>query len=854
MKLLAIDGNSILNRSFYGVKLLSAKNGTYTNALVGFLNILLKMIHEITPDEIVVAFDLHAPTFRHKMYADYKGTRKGMPEELQQQMPLAKKIITMLGYSVLELEGYEADDIVGTLSRLCCNSGNECVIASGDRDCLQLITDCVTVRLATTRESIHYTPERYREEYGINPIQLIDVKALMGDSSDNIPGVKGIGEKSAYSLVSKYGSLETIYEKLDELEVTPRVKKLLAEGKESAFMSKKLATIFLEVPIPRNLDDYQTKPVDNNGLCSLFNSLEMYSFIEKFGLQEADAASIEQSSDSQPSLEVIKNPEYQTVRKGLSHSKTLDFLVLFEKDSIAGLQIYSAPTIYAFDVNAEQALIELILPSQLPKRTNDVKRLYRYLLQKSLELNGVVFDLMIAAYLLDAAGRSYEISLLAKKYEIPLAAVSEEYQAIAYLPALCDALHKELSVTGMLQLMNEIEMPLSLVLASMEKEGFEVDVKGVKRFGDALHTQIELIKSTMFEMIGYSFNPNSTNDLKEILFVKLGLTPKKKTKNGYSTDAETLESIQHEHDFVPLLLEYRKLTKLYSTYVTGLLKVVDKNNRVHSTFKQTETRTGRISSTEPNMQNIPTRTELGREMRKFFIAKDGYTLVDADYSQIELRILAHLSNDKRMIDAFNHNADIHAITASEVFNVPLELVTPEMRTRAKAINFGIVYGIGAFSLSQDIGVTVAQASHYINDYLTTYNGVDQFMKHTVESSKQTGYATTMFGRRRILDELRSHNKNIRNFGERAAMNAPIQGSAADIIKIAMIKVYQRLKKEHIDGKLILQVHDELILEVAEKDAEHAKQLLKEEMEHAAELKVTLTVDVSSGKTWYDAKE
>lgn len=854
MKLLAIDGNSILNRSFYGVKLLSAKNGTHTNALVGFLNILLKMIHEIAPDEIVVAFDLHAPTFRHKMYAEYKGTRKGMPEELQEQMPLAKEIIRMLGYSVLELEGYEADDIVGTLSRLCCSSGNECIIASGDRDCLQLITDCVTIRLATTREAIHYTPERYREEFGIDPIQLIDVKALMGDSSDNIPGVKGIGEKSAYSLVSKYGSLETIYENLNGLEVTPRVKKLLAEGRESAFMSKELATIFLEVPIPQNLDAYQNKPMDNDGLCDLFNRLEMYSFIEKFGLEEAGPAVAEQLSSSHPPLEVIKNPDYQTVRDALTECSTLDFLVLFEKDNVSVLHIHAVSAIYCFDFNAEQALAELILPSSLPKRTNDIKRLYRHLLQQGLELNGVVFDLMIAAYLLDAAGRSYEISLLAKKYELPPIAVAEEYQSIAYLPLLCDMLHEELSATGMLRLMDDIEMPLSLVLASMEKEGFEVDVKGVKRFGDALYTQIELLKSTMFEMIGYSFNPNSTNDLKEILFVRLGLTPKKKTKSGYSTDAETLESIRHEHAFVPLLLEYRKLTKLYSTYVTGLLKVVDHEGRVHSTFKQTETRTGRISSTEPNMQNIPTRTELGREMRRFFIAKDGYTLVDADYSQIELRILAHLSGDERMIYAFNHNADIHAITASEVFNVPLESVTLEMRTRAKAINFGIVYGIGAFSLSQDIGVTVAQASHYINEYLTTYHGVDQFMKHTVETSKETGYAITMFGRRRILDELRSHNKNIRNFGERAAMNAPIQGSAADIIKIAMIKVYQRLKKEQIDGKLILQVHDELILEVAEKDAERAKLLLKEEMEQAAALKVALTVDVSSGKTWYDAKE
>lgn len=854
MKLLAIDGNSILNRSFYGVKLLSNKNGIYTNALVGFLNILLKMIHDLQPDEIVVAFDLHAPTFRHKMYADYKGTRKGMPEELREQMPIAKQIITMLGYSVLELEGYEADDIVGTLSRICCDTGNECVIASGDRDCLQLITDCVTVRLATTKEAISYTPQRYREEYGIEPIQLIDVKALMGDSSDNIPGVKGIGEKTAYSLISRYESLEAIYDQLEELEVTPRIKKLLAEGKESAFLSKDLATIRLDIPISHDLASYEKKAVDHVGLCGLFNRLEMYSFIQKFQLQETDEGMTEQISKSQTGMQLSKNPDYQQVIEQLNQQTTLDFLVVFDQETISSLQICTDTTIYVFDSNIEQAFRQLILSSSLPKRTNDVKRLYRYLLPLGIELEGVIFDVMIAAYLLDAAGRSYEISLLAKKYEVSPIAVAEEYQDIAYLPELCDKLHKELAAVGMLSLMSEIEMPLSLVLASMETEGFAVDVEGVNRFGSALHSQIEQIKTAMFEMIGYTFNPNSTNDLKQILFVHLGLTPKKKTKSGYSTDAETLESIKHEHEFVPLLLEYRKLTKLYSTYVTGLLKLVDSNHRVHSTFKQTETRTGRISSTEPNMQNIPTRTDLGREMRKFFIAKEGYYLIDADYSQIELRILAHLSDDQRMIDAFNHDADIHSTTASEVFNVPLEMVTSEMRTRAKAINFGIVYGIGAFSLSQDIGVTVAQASHYINDYLSTYHGVDTFMKHTVETAKQNGYVSTMFGRRRILDELKSHNKNIRNFGERAAMNAPIQGSAADIIKIAMIKVYQRMKKEKIDGKLILQVHDELILEVAEKDADRAKELLKEEMERAAELKVKLTVDVSVGKTWYDAKE
>ncbi|MGI5896700.1 MAG: DNA polymerase I [Oscillospiraceae bacterium] len=854
MKLLAIDGNSILNRSFYGVKLLTTKDGFFTNALVGFLNILLKMQNELSPDAVAVAFDVHAPTFRHKMYDAYKGTRKGTPEELLMQMPVAKKMIRMLGYAVIEKEGYEADDIVGTLADLCVKSGNQCVVATGDRDCLQLITDEVQVRLATTREAILYTPQKYFDEYGVEPEQLVDVKALMGDSSDNIPGVKGIGEKTAFSLIQKYGSIETIYADVDAIEATPRIKKLLADGKESAFMSKELATICKEALIDTELSHYLPRKREDAVLVELLNRFEMYSYITRLHLNTEDSPKPQIILESDAPSKVVSEPDYEAVRAALQQEQVLDFYAAVENGGINVLQIPVGETLYDFRFGAERAFFELVCKSPLPKRTFDVKPLYRRCMEQGVVLENVVFDGMLAAYLLDAGGRSYDPVSLARHYEIVLPSLEEPYLAAAVLPELSAKLKEELSAQEMLSLFETIEMPLALVLASMECEGFAVNIQGIQEFGAALSEQIEVLKRQMFELAGEEFNPNSTKELNVILFEKMGLTPKKKTKSGYSTNVDALEAIRGEHAIIPTLLEYRKLTKLYSTYVVGLLKVVDAGGRVHSTFKQTETRTGRISSTEPNMQNIPARTELGRQMRRFFVAREGYVLVDADYSQIELRILAHLADDKRMLQAFNEGADIHAITASEVFGVPLELVTHEMRTRAKAINFGIVYGIGAFSLSQDIGVTVAQASDYINEYLATYDGVARFMKQTVEASKEKGYVTTMFGRRRILDELKSHNKNIRNFGERAAMNAPIQGTAADIIKIAMIRVYDRLKKEGVDGRLILQVHDELILEVAEQDAERAGEYLRDEMEHAADLNVKLLVDVSQGKTWYDAKE
>ena len=661
MKLLAIDGNSILNRSFYGVKLLTTKDGFFTNALVGFLNILLKMQNELSPDAVAVAFDVHAPTFRHKMYDAYKGTRKGTPEELLMQMPVAKKMIRMLGYTVIEKEGYEADDIVGTLADLCVKSGNQCVVATGDRDCLQLITDEVQVRLATTREAILYTPQKYFDEYGIEPEQLVDVKALMGDSSDNIPGVKGIGEKTAFSLIQKYGSIETIYADVDAIEATPRIKKLLTDGKGAAFMSKELATICKEAPIDIELSHYLPREREDAELVELLNRFEMYSYITRLHLNTEDSPKPQIVLESDAPGKVVSEPDYEAVRAALQQEQVLDFYAAVENGVINLLQIPVDGTLYDFRFGAEQAFFELICKSPLPKRTFDVKPLYRRCMEQGITLENVVFDGMLAAYLLDAGGRSYDPVALARHYDIALPSLEEPHLTAAVLPELSARLKEELSAQGMLSLFETIEMPLALVLASMEYEGFAVNIQGIRDFGVALSEQIELLKKQMFELAGEEFNPNSTKELNVILFDKMGLTPKKKTKSGYSTNVDALEAIRGEHAIIPTLLEYRKLTKLYSTYVVGLLKVVDAGGRVHSTFKQTETRTGRISSTEPNMQNIPARTELGRQMRRFFVAREGYVLVDADYSQIELRILAHLADDKRMLQAFNEGADLSLI-------------------------------------------------------------------------------------------------------------------------------------------------------------------------------------------------
>ncbi|MDD6237404.1 MAG: DNA polymerase I [Clostridiales bacterium] len=855
MKLLIIDGNSIMNRSFYGVRPLTTKSGINTNAIFGFLNIMLKTMKEVSPDGVAVAFDLPAPTFRHKMYDGYKGTRKPSPDELREQFPYIKALLRALGHTVIECEGYEADDIIGTLAKVCQANGDTAVISTGDRDSLQLTDKNITVHLVKTKDNIDYTPEKIKEEYGLEPDQLRDVKALMGDSSDNIPGVKGIGEKTALHYIQTFGSIENLYDNLDSGEIKPRARELLIQEKETCFLSKQLGTIDCAVPLDFSLPALYHTDSDKTEAAKILSELEMYSFLPRLGLENLPAEKTAQPDKPKTELKLEKNQPLDALKIKLTQYGKIDFLLRMEKGRVSSLQFHLGDTISVYDFNAENIFFEVVCQSELPKRTFDVKPVYLFCEQHGVTLSNVSFDAVIAAYLLHSGTKSYHIGTLAQHFlpEEPLFE-QEEYRDIALLAPLCDRLYAALEKEGMLPLFQDIEMPLTEVLASMEYCGFAVDAAGIRQFGEQLQAQIELLRQQMFDIAGYEFNPNSTNDLSEILFNKLGLPAKKKTKSGYSTNAEVLESLKNYHPFVQILLEYRKLSKLNSTYVVGLLKVIDPDGRVRSTFNQTETRTGRISSTEPNMQNIPIRTELGSQMRKFFIAKDGYTLLDADYSQIELRILAHISQDKNMIEAFRNGADIHTITASQIFGIPQDILPASVRSRAKAINFGIVYGISAFSLSQDIGVSVKEAGEYIKNYLTTYSGVDRFMKHAVEEAKETGYAKTIYGRKREIAELKASNHNLRSFGERVAMNAPIQGSAADIIKIAMNRVYRRVKEEKIDGRLILQVHDELLIEVSHQDAPRAKNILKEEMEHAATLSVPLVVDIAEGKNWYDAKD
>ena len=851
MKLLAIDGNSLLNRAFFGVRLLTARDGTYTNAIFGFLNILLKLEREYQPDGVAVAFDVSRKTFRHEQYEAYKANRKGMPEELAVQLPLIKEILSALGYPILTCEGFEGDDILGTVSRRCMARGDTCVIASGDRDILQLVTEQVSVSLAKTKEDLLYTPETFRAEYGFDAIHIVDMKALMGDSSDNIPGVKGIGEKTARSLIQSCGDIETIYAGLESLEVTPRVKKLLADGKEQAVLSKQLATIVLDAPLAEPETGYIRGPVDGPVLTALLERLDLFSFFEKFGLDPAGISGQGSAPASQEKrhCEIAAGNVLEQWKNALEGAKEV-FLLLGEET----LQVQAEGRIYAIPPFDQDAALRSLFQSGVPIYTVMAKPLYKLGWKMGFGDLPIVFDAELAAYLLNASSKGYSLAGLCAHY-LPQVRyeVEEAYQEIAAFPALCQRLSEEMEAQEMGRLYREIELPLCPVLADMEVLGFAVDRGGVTRFGEELDRETELVREQIFRLAGQEFNINSTRELGQILFDQLKLPAKKKTKTGYSTSAEVLEGLMEKHEIVPLILEYRKLTKLSSTYVTGLLKVMAEDGRVHSTFNQTETRTGRISSAEPNVQNIPVRTRLGAEMRRFFVAKEGYTLVDADYSQIELRILAHIAQDQQMIRAFRENADIHAITASQVFGCPLESLPAELRSRAKAINFGIVYGIGAFSLSKQIHVSVAEAKAYIDAYLRTYSGVARYQKQAVEQAREDGYAVTIYGRRRELADIHSKNKQVQAFAERVALNMPVQGTAADIIKLAMIRVRDRIRREGLDARLILQVHDELIVEAREEIAPQVEALLREEMERAASLEVPLETDVHTGMNWYLAK-
>ena len=845
MKLLVVDGNSILNRAFYGIRLLTTKDGQFTNAIYGFLTMLLKIQEDVTPDAVAIAFDLKAPTFRHKAYDGYKSNRKGMPEELHQQLQPLKDLLTLLGYTIITKEGYEADDILGTLSHTCKVNGDECVLATGDRDSLQLINDKVTVRLASTKggkaNAILYDEKKIMDDYGVTPRQLIEIKAIQGDSSDCIPGVPGIGPKGAGDLIQRFNNLDYIYENLDTIDIKDGMRKKLRENKDSAYMSRMLGEIKLDIPIDTDINHYLVNCTQPDEVARMMAKLELFSLIDKFKLKEVESA--EETPKEKKKYSLNEKNTIDLLGKELyiySNSKSkgdIDYLYIIEENEI----------IKTTDVDT-------VLKSENKKYVYSSKELFAYADKTGFEIKNLVFDVTLASYLLNPNSSSYDIDKLNGEYEVETYDGEDEFLCnIAPMIDLCNILEKKIEQCNQKKLLNEIEIPLSNVLAKMENLGFAVDKQGIEDFGKMLKENIENLKSEIYNSVGREFNINSPKQLGVALFEDLALPCKKKTKSGYSTSADVLESLKNQHPVVSMVLQYRTLSKLNSTYCEGLLKVIGDDGRIHSSFNQTETRTGRISSTEPNLQNIPVRTELGREMRKFFTAREGWVLVDADYSQIELRVLADISGDKNMIDAFKNNQDIHAITASQVFNMPLDFVTGEMRSRAKAVNFGIVYGIGAYSLAKDIGVTNKEAKNYIESYLKHYSGIDKYMHDVVEKAKDTGYVETVFGRRRYLPELSASNGMTRAFGERVARNAPIQGTAADIIKIAMIKVDKRLTEENLEARLVLQVHDELIVECPSHESMRVAMILQEEMEKAVSLSVPLVADSAVGKTWYDAK-
>ncbi len=855
--MLIVDGNSIANRAFYGIRLLSTKDGRYTNAIVGFLNILHRLKEMTDASYVAVAFDVHAPTFRHQQYAEYKAGRKSMPEELRQQMPVLKNILSLMGYTLVEKEGFEADDILGTLSVAAKKQNIPCYIATGDRDALQLVTDGVTVLLAATKggqSEVKVMDEAaVMEKYGMPPRRLIDLKALMGDSSDNIPGVPGVGEKTATDLMQTFSSLDDLYQNVETAAMRDAVRNKLIAGKDSAYLSYQLGTICLEAPVNTDISAYAVKSMQREELASLLTELELFKWIERLQLEgtQLSFADAEPVADVEITLE--GEEALSDVLSFINSNKKLDFLYELKNDS---LKIYVAWDGRYGAFSVDETWVSLLCDAAVLKRTHDVKPLYAWLLKQGKTPQGFVMDTLLASYLLDPLASSYALPRLAQEYGtvhtvLPLnITVGEQIPLFA---ALADILEKRIQKTCQGDLLYRVEMPLAEVLAAMENAGFEVDAVQIEQYGKLLQNRIETLQSEIYEEVGYTFNLNSPKQLGKALFEDLLLPAKKKTKSGYSTNAEVLEELRSEHPVVDKLLEYRTLSKLKSTYCDGLLKVIGEDGRIHSSFNQTETRTGRISSTEPNLQNIPVRQEVGRELRRFFRAAEGKVLCDADYSQIELRVLASMAGDQTMIDAFNNDQDIHSITASQVFGIPQSMVTPLMRSRAKAVNFGIVYGIGAHSLSKDIGVSYKEAKAYIDGYLTNFSAVKGFMEDLIDSAKKTGYAETFFGRRRPLPELRAGNAMTRSFGERVARNMPIQGTAADIIKIAMVNVYQRLKAEGLSARLILQVHDELIVEVPESEAKKAAVILENEMEAAARMSVRLTADVQIGKTWYDAK-
>ena len=859
MRLLVVDGNSILNRAFYAIRPLTTKDGMFTNAIYGFLTMLEKIKADTNPERIAVAFDLKAKTFRHEAYALYKANRKGMPEELHMQLQPLKDLLSALGYKIVTCEGYEADDILGTLAKSCENNGNECVIATGDRDSLQLVSDKVSVRLAKNLNgTMIYTPQTVLDEYGVTPKQLIEIKAIQGDTSDNIPGVAGIGPKGATELIQKYKTVEYIYEHIDELEIKEGMRQKLKDSKDNALVSRMLGEICVTAPVDTDLDVYAVADGDKALAKAMMSKLELFSLISKLGLDDVTALEIEEKNQEIKIIEVFEY-DAENSKKELKDINSVCVFTYFEgNDVLSRTPVKSA---YAFDNKVilcedEALLCDILADDKIEKSVFSSKELFSFADKQDFEVKNLNFDISLGAYLLNPNASSYDMEQLCAQYDVMLPVVKDEfkdYAVVGVMPQLTEVLKTKIDEANQNSLLFDIEIPLSNVLARMENIGFEVDVDGITKYGEDIKAQIDALEREIYNQIGYEFNINSPKQLAVALFEDLGLPAKKKTKSGYSTNADVLESLINYHPVISMILNYRTLAKLKSTYCDSLVKVVDEDKRIHSSFNQTETRTGRISSTEPNLQNIPVRTELGRELRRFFVAKDDCVLIDADYSQIELRVLAHISGDSNMCKAFVDNEDIHSITASQVFDMPISMVTPVMRSRAKAVNFGIVYGIGAFSLAKDIGVTNKEAANYIKSYLEHYSGIDMYMKNVIEKAKADGYVDTEYGRRRYLPELTASNHMTRAFGERVARNAPIQGTAADIIKIAMVRVDKRLKEEGLSARLILQVHDELIVEAPAYESMRVAMLLQEEMENAAKLRVPLVAEATVGKTWYDAK-
>ncbi len=839
-KLLAVDGNSILNRAFYGVRPLTTMSGLHTNAVFGMMNILRKHIEALTPDYAAVAFDVHAPTFRHLEYDQYKAGRKPMPPELAMQLPYAKRLCEALGFTVIEKEGYEADDILGTLSVSAVQEGMQAFVLTGDRDSLQLINENCTVLLASTGDTVTMGVQEFFEKYGIPPQAFVDAKAIMGDSSDNIPGVAGIGEKGAMKLLCEFGSLDGIYENLDAKSISDGVRKKLTEGKESAYMSQSLARIFCYVPMEKELSELVFHGLDKKAMLELCTELEFRAAIDKLGLLDEECV-CDQASDTAEIIDFkeISKEELKTLSKDTLWALSLEDGVLY--------------------LSSEQENYCLPCPSWSDAQNFfdgksfcifDSKPVIRQLHHAGISAKGCAFDITLAAYLL-ASESSHSLEALSSAY---LKATLPSKGRSAALLSLSAVLREKLDETGQLKLLLEVEIPLAYVLADMENVGFKVDLDGLSEFSAKLDSMISQSMAHIYELAGCEFNINSPKQLGEVLFDKLDLPAVKKTKTGYSTNAEVLEKLRPYHPIIDQILSYRQVAKLKSTYAEGLAAAADNDGRVHSTFNQTVTATGRLSSTEPNLQNIPVRTELGREMRKFFVAENqNYILIDADYSQIELRLLAAISGDENMINTFIAGGDIHTSTAAQVFGVAPEDVTDEMRKRAKAVNFGIVYGIGSYSLSLDIGVSKKQADEYIKSYLSHYPAVDGYLKDIVRRAHEDGYVSTLLGRRRYIPELTSQKAALRSFGERVAMNSPIQGTAADIIKLAMVNTDRALKEAELDARIILQVHDELIIEANINCKEQAEKILCECMEKVIELPVPLTVSSAVGNTWFEAK-